>query len=363
MKRSISDLESEAPSRDGKQRSVDYTDPMYCVVIVLTPDLRIVAWNQVAERIYGWPRSEALGQDFVATFLPAHAQDDMRVAVRDILNGVELQTFEVEAVHRTGHSHVLYIGLHPLAGEPNHAPQILLIGQLAIQPKFGKSKLPDDDERLRRLSAHQDALVEAERTRIAREIHDELGATITGINMQLQMALAADADIAPKVRARLIESVGLIGTAQQSLQRIIAELRPSVLDHLGIWSSLEWLASQWQARIGLSCLITIEPVLAEYLLDDEHATTMFRIAQESLTNVARHANATRVDIRARIEGDVICLTIQDDGKGIEAGHLLDLASPGLLGMHERARRIGADLRISGEAGRGTLVSLRLPLPF
>jgi two-component system sensor histidine kinase UhpB len=362
MKRSPNKVEYEAAVRHIEQRLISCLDAVSCVVVGLTPDLRITAWNQAANRIYGWSRSEALGRDYIATFLPAQAQAAMTIALRETLAGDNSQAFEIKATHRDGRNHALRVNLRRIAGGPQQAPELLLIGQPIAQSYQGESEPTDGDERLRRFSAHRDAQVEAERTRIAREIHDDLGAALTGINMQLHMALAAAADMPPTARGRLVEALELVGTAQQSLQRIIGDLRPSVLDHLGIWSGLEWLANQWQVRTGLPCGITIASALAECTLDDERATALFRIAQESLTNVARHANATRADITARIEGNAVCLTIQDDGKGIGVEHLLDLESPGLLGMHERARRLGGTLRVTGEAGRGTRVTLRLPLP-
>jgi PAS domain S-box-containing protein len=363
MTRSTRRDEHEAALQQSEQRLVSCLDALSCMIIGLTADHRIAEWNQAAERIYGCSRSNAMGQDYIAAFLPAHAQEAMRIALRDARAGVYSQALTIQATHRDGHEHALRLKLRPIAGATQYASELLVIGQLVAQSSPGESAPAAGDERLRRLSAHQDARMEAERTRIAREIHDDLGAAMTGVNMQLHMALTAASDMPSAAREKIIESLKLMDTAQQSLQRVISDLRPSVLDHLGIWSGLEWLANQWQERTGLPCEIAIDPALAECIMDDDWASALFRIVQESLTNVARHANATRADISARIDGNKICLTIQDDGKGIEAKHLLDLESPGLLGMHERARRIGGTLRITGETGRGTRVTISLPLPL
>jgi two-component system, NarL family, sensor histidine kinase UhpB len=229
-------------------------------------------------------------------------------------------------------------------------------------PKQAQAALSETNVSLRRLSARQDSLLEAERARIAREIHDDLGATMTGVSMHVRMALSAGGDTLPIVRERLTQVLQLVDTANQSIQRIISDLRPSAIDHLGIWGGIEWLANEWQTRTGLPCELTLDPALDAITIQGDRATALFRIVQESLTNVARHAKATRVDIHAHLDGDAVNLTVHDDGKGIGAEHLLDVQTPGLLGMRERALRFGGTLQLTSEVGRGCLVALRLPLP-
>lgn len=216
-------------------------------------------------------------------------------------------------------------------------------------------------ESLRNLSARRDTLLEAERARLAREIHDDLGATITGVTLHIQMALSAGGNDLPLVRERLEQALQLVDAANQSMHRIINDLHPSVLDLLGIWGALEWLANQWQARTGLPCEIAVDPALSQCTMNGERATAVFRIVQESLTNVTRHAEATRVDIIAQLAGDSVAITIQDDGKGISHDGTARPGSMGLLGMQERARRFGGTLRITGNSEPGTQVMLRLPL--
>lgn len=223
------------------------------------------------------------------------------------------------------------------------------------------AELRDTNDSLRRLSALQDSLLEAERSRIAREIHDELGAAMTGVTMHLQTALSAGADALPPVQERLKQALQLVDAADDAMHRIINDLRPSVLDYLGIWEGLEWLANEWQKRTGLPAELAIDPALDNFTLEGEPATALFRIVQESLTNVARHARATRVDITARLDGNAALVTIKDNGQGISEEHATGNRSTGMLGMRERARRFDAVLHVSGEAGRGTQVALRFPL--
>jgi signal transduction histidine kinase len=207
--------------------------------------------------------------------------------------------------------------------------------------------------------AHPDALLEAERARIARDLHDELGATLSGIAMHVQMALSAGGSV-PVVRERLQHALQLVDAANTSLHRIINALRPSVLDHLGLWGGIEWLAQEWRTRTGLPCELVIDPGLLAlpHPLDDERASAVFRIAQESLTNAARHAAASCVTVHAHKTGDALHLTIADDGQGFDPQQR---PAGGLSGMRERAHRHGGSLQISSDPGHGTRVTLHLPL--
>jgi signal transduction histidine kinase len=265
---------------------------------------------------------------------------------------------ERTAALRQGESRLTALvgGGHSVAAglSPDHVKEI-------TTRKQAEAGLRATNESLQKLSARQDSLLEAERARIAREIHDDLGAAITAVTLHVQMALTAGAGNLPPVRERLLQALQLVDAANQSMHRIINDLRPSVLDHLGIWGGLDWLADQWQARTGLPCELTLDPALTERTLDGDCATALFRIVQESLTNIIRHANATRVDILTQLEGDVVSVIIQDDGKGITAERLPGVESMGLLNMHERARRFGGTLQVTGAAGCGTRVALRLPL--
>jgi PAS domain S-box-containing protein len=331
------------------------------VIVGLTPDHRIAEWNRAAEQLYGWPRHEALGKDYVTTFLPLEVRGPVTEEIRKVLSGRPTVAHENEVIQRNGNRRTMLWNVCRFTDEQQRPLGLLAIGQDITERKKAEAALRDTNESLRKLSAHQEALLEAERARIAREMHDDLGAAMTGVKMHVRMALSAGGNTLPAVRDRLTHATQLVDAANESVQRIITDLRPSVLDHLGAWAGIEWLADQWQTRTGLPCETAIDPALNERAIEAERATALFRIAQESLTNIARHAEATRVDIRARLDGDAVSLEIQDDGKGISAERLLGVESPGLLGMHERARRFGGTLRVIGAASGGTLVALHLPL--
>jgi two-component system sensor histidine kinase UhpB len=221
------------------------------------------------------------------------------------------------------------------------------------------NKLAEDA--LRRLAAHQEEIKENERKRVAREIHDELGGLLTGIKAYISVAITNGAARAQPPEPLLAEAAGLAQEAIDTVRRVITDLRPSVLDQLGVWSALDWYGGQIERRAGLRWQCRIEPSVAALELGPQRSTMLFRIVQEALTNVVRHAEAGTVSLAAWIEGQALLLTLSDNGKGIEAERLLNGASWGILGMRERAGHFGGSLTFSGQPGQGTTLLLRLPL--
>ncbi|MGS0743960.1 ATP-binding protein [Glaciimonas sp. GG7] len=214
---------------------------------------------------------------------------------------------------------------------------------------------------LRKLIDHQESIKEDERKRIARDIHDDLGAVLTGIKANVSVSIDRSLRAGHPEDLLLLDAVDQTDAAIETVRRVIAELRPSVLDQLGVWAALEWYTGQFQERTGLNCACSISESTAAIELDPERSTMLFRIFQEALTNVVRHAGATRVKISVAHHHHAIVVEIKDDGKGIDPEQLLDGTSWGILGMHERVRHFGGELNISGAPGVGTAVLLRLPL--
>ncbi len=217
---------------------------------------------------------------------------------------------------------------------------------------------------LRNLTAHLQSAREAERTHLAREIHDELGQYLTG----LKMDVAALEELihqqgAEEERLSLLRKVHamsqLLDTTVQSVRKIASELRPAVLDSLGLLAAIEWQAEEFQRRTEIRCECFL--ITDELQLDRDSATAVFRILQESLTNVMRHAEATRVTITFEQETGGYFMEIKDDGKGLQASDLDKASSFGVLGMKERAHLFGGSVTIHGEPGKGTTVVVKIPL--
>jgi PAS domain S-box-containing protein len=209
---------------------------------------------------------------------------------------------------------------------------------------------------LRRLSAHLNSIREEERAHIARDIHDELGASFTALQLELnwmRQRLVDDAKFTEPID-RMLE---VATTALGSVRRILNDLRPGVLDHLGLWAALECLLQELQGRTDLNCTFSCTPEVERCRLGRDAEIAIFRIVQEVLTNVQRHAQAKSVRFSAGVVGRDLLITIMDDGKGMTVP--TQPTTFGLLGMRERAIALGGTLDIDSQAGQGTEVTLEL----
>ena len=220
-----------------------------------------------------------------------------------------------------------------------------------------EAALHDSREELRRLAVQQDRAREGERAHIGREIHDALGQTLTALKLDLawlEEALPADR---PDLRDKLHDMGALLGETMRTVREISAELRPVVLDQLGLAPAVEWLAHDFQRRTGIPC--EVRAVLSDDLVDREAATGIFRICQEALTNVARHAGATAVRIVLHHADRVVRLEVLDNGRGI-AGTPPDANTVGLVGMRERALALGGLVEILPASDGGTQLTAWVP---
>ncbi len=212
-------------------------------------------------------------------------------------------------------------------------------------------------DQLRALAARVEKVREEERTRLAREIHDGLGQALTAIKIDLS-SLCHDM---PAEKQHQSESImKLADETIRSVRRISTELRPAVLDTLGPVAAVEWAAEEFEARTGIKCRLDLP--LEDIVIDQERATALFRIFQETLTNVARHANATEVNVRLAEADGNLSLEVHDNGKGVSEAQISAGTSLGILGMRERALLLGGEFTITGALGEGTTVRVRIPGP-
>ncbi len=219
-------------------------------------------------------------------------------------------------------------------------------------------------EQLRALSARLQSAREEEGTRIAREIHDEIGSMLTGLKWDLEeisrmLSTPPGESQLAVMREKVRALIKLTDMSVSTLRRIASELRPSVLDDLGLAAAIEWQAQQFQARTGIIC--DCDCSLENIELSAEQSTAVFRIFQEALTNVLRHAQATRVAIKIKEENGYFVLSVSDNGKGMKDREISGTESLGLLGMRERAYLIGGEVSITSAEGQGTVVTLRVPI--
>jgi signal transduction histidine kinase len=230
-----------------------------------------------------------------------------------------------------------------------------------VERKRAEERLRDSYKQLRALSVYLQHVREEERTRIAREVHDELGQALTGLKMDLSWLAGRLPKGLKPLHEKTRVMIGHIDQTIQTVRRISTELRPGILDDLGLVAAIEWQGHEFQKRTGIQCAVTT--LLREATLEQELNTVFFRIFQETLTNIIRHAAASQVEVRLSEEGGAIMLEVRDNGRGITEAELANTKSIGLLGMRERAALLGGEVSISGESGRGTAVVVRIPVPI
>jgi PAS domain S-box-containing protein len=252
----------------------------------------------------------------------------------------------------------------PLRDESGAICRIGGVAEDITERKAAEDLLKASSEQLRALSASLQSAREKEATRIARQIHDDMGGILTGLRWELEalekmLDQPADPAHLKAMRDKLATMLGLTDTTINVVRRIASELRPSILDDLGLVEAIEWQTQQFQARTGIEC--HCECSLQSIALGEQQSTAVFRIVQEALTNILRHAQATRVNVAMNEEDGILVLKVRDDGRGITPAEVSNEKSLGLLGMRERAHLIGGDVYIVGLRGGGTTLRVRVPL--
>jgi PAS domain S-box-containing protein len=260
----------------------------------------------------------------------------------------------------TGHGvrfhHVRFVAERGTQGE---VVGVLAIGRDITEIKQAERDLEESRVQLRGLTARREEAREEERKHIAREVHDELGQILTGLQLNISVLAYKFAADLPPLREHLQETKVLTDNALSVARNVATALRPAALD-MGIASALEWLAERFSANSGIQCQMHIED--SELQLEESHAIALFRIVQESLTNVARYAKASRVDITLNKDEDEYVLQVRDNGKGFDAS-VKKSDSFGLVGIRERALMLGGECSINSSPGKGTEVLVRIPVRY
>ncbi|MBE0598418.1 MAG: PAS domain S-box protein [Desulfuromonadales bacterium] len=237
-------------------------------------------------------------------------------------------------------------------------PSVLVISRDVTERKKAEAELRVSREQLRNLSSHLQAAREAERTRIAREIHDELGQVLATLALDIAL-LEKELPLRQFKQRQKAATMGrLIGSTITTVQRVSAELRPNMLDDLGLAAAMQWQVRQFEKRTGIDCRLRID--LGSEEPDRDRSTALFRILQETLTNVMRHAQATRVSVQLTETDERYLLQVSDNGRGITREEIGDGHSLGLLGIRERAGFWGGKVEMRGMRQRGTTVRVGIP---
>jgi len=317
-------------------------------------------WSQETFSIFGFdPARTTPGVN--ETFLPRiHPEDRPKVDAG--LKASEIQKgpygIDYRIVLPDGSIRYIHDVVYPAMNEAGTVVERYGVIMDVTERRRTEVELQESRDQLRALAARLQMAREEERKRVAREIHDELGQALTAIKIELSALLFEwPAEHKPSRRAESIAT--LVDKTIQSVRRISTELRPGILDALGLAAAVEWAAEEFKSRTGTRCRVDLPKEAIE--IDQELATTIFRILQETLTNIARHADATQVDIRLAMEDGRLSLEVHDNGLGISEEQLSASGTLGILGMRERALLLGGEFLITGAPDLGTRVVVRIPL--
>ena len=323
-------------------------------------ELRYLRFNRAGEELLGHARTELIGKSDYELF-PQDEADFFTRADREVLRSCTVLDISEEPILTKGKGlRCVHTKKIPILDENDQPLYLLGISEDITDRQGAENQLQRSFELQRTLSQRLDVVREEERTRIARELHDELGVRMTCMKLDLARLLAMMREslfprekMEEKIRSMNAEADATIA----EVQRLAAELRPGVLDDLGLIAAIEWQCQDFERRSGIRCLC--EASFDQIKISPSRATAAFRICQEALTNVARHAKATFVRVLVKESGEDVLIEIQDNGRGIPPEKLNDAGSLGLLGMKERSMAIGGSLAIAGWPGKGTTVTLRL----
>lgn len=355
---------AEEALRESEERFRQLTENINEVFWLRSPDLQQLLYlSPLAEKVCGKlpEASFAKGMDLGVVY----PEDRERVA--ELFRKCAGQEFEIEyrIVTKDGAVRWLRDRGFPIRNAQGEICRIGGVAEDITDRKEAEERLKANSEQLRALSASLQSAREAEATRIAHQIHDDMGGVLTALRWELQALEKMIHEpgelsrLKGAMQAKLAAMLSLTETTINVVRRIASELRPSILDDLGLMEACEWQAEQFEARTGIQC--RCDCALQDDGLGEREATAVFRIFQEALTNVLRHAQATRVDIVMKEESDAFVLRVADNGRGITEAEKLSRGALGILGMQERAHLIGAELEIAGEAGVGTTLQVRVPL--
>jgi signal transduction histidine kinase len=267
-----------------------------------------------------------------------------------------MEELELERVDANGRKKYYAMNLVPEIDRYGEVCSVLSVSRDISELKAGQQRLEDSGAQLRALTIQREETREDERKRIARELHDELGQRLTALRLDISRLRLRFGQENPALLEQVLEMVASVDATIHVVRNVAARLRPAVLD-MGIVSALEWLTADFGKRSEINCALLIPQT--DIILDDSQSTVIFRIVQESLTNIMRHAQAKNVRISLSRGDDSYLLVIQDDGKGFDPCARPKIGSFGLLGIQERVLMLGGEFSIESSPGKGVKLCVRL----
>lgn len=337
---------------------------MFRDVVESAPDAFILAdargnmvqMNARAEQLFGYSRAEMIGLPVNVLIAPAVNGDQCSLSA-DFTAAHELMTrMDVPCRRKNGTEFPGDVNVTPL--QTNRGRLLLAVVRDMSERQKAAQALHESRQRLRELAAQTEATREEERKHIAREVHDELGQVLTALRMELSFLGMRDGSANPDLADKLLDMKGLVDRAIQGVRDVVVNLRPTALD-MGLVPAIEWLCREFTQRTAVPCVLSVHQQGIE--LDEARAIVVFRIVQESLTNIGRYAAATRVDVTLDRCDNELRVLVRDNGCGFDPASASQKKSFGLLGMRERAMALGGQLDISSAAGAGTMIRVSAPI--
>jgi PAS domain S-box-containing protein len=345
----------EVALRENEQRYRTLFSKATDGILLLDSQGDIVDVNDSYARIHGYAIDELLKMNLRNLDTPA----SLALAperIRRVLAG-ETLGFEVEQWHKDGH--IVPLDVAASAIDIEGKLYVLAFHRDITERRRAEQEIKRSQQELRGLSKAANEALEAERRRTARELHDELGQSLTALKMDLESLRSALPPGQPELGDRTLAMHALLDGTIAATRRIAADLRPLMLDDLGLAAALDWLTHNFSKHTGIATDLVIDDTVAQ--VPEPIASALYRITQESLTNVAKYADATTAEIRLERDGDWVQLLVRDNGRGIEAADQDKRGTFGLLGIRERVSLLGGEVAIAGEPGRGSEVCARIPL--
>jgi PAS domain S-box-containing protein len=346
--------------RDAHDRYHKTIDSVMDAIVAVDETQAVILFNPAAESMFGLKAEQVLGQS-LDRLVPLRARETHRHRMDAFIRSGGTSrsmapNMDITGLRADGEEFPIESTISQT--QVDGKPQLTAVLRDVTQRRRADAELREMNRQLRALSASLQNVREQERKRISAELHDELGQQLTGLKLDLVWLAGRAKEGRPATAEQIDAMRQLLDTAISSVRRIAADLRPLILGDLGFGEAVTWHTAEFAKRSGLA--ITMDLPGAERVTDDARATALFRIVQESLTNIARHAGASEVQIRLAIEGEQLVLTVRDDGAGI-AEHNGRNSGIGLVSMRERATALGGHLRIASIPGRGTTIEVALPL--
>jgi len=356
---------AEKREKDRHERLSLFINPIAETLCLLDSDFHVIEMNETGMKSWGIRGGDLKKKDIfgLALNFPADQKAVCRQKLRETLDtGLPFQEDNLAVASRTGDRVVNVRAFKTGRGIG------LIITDVTAQVKAERERQKIEEElgrsyqQLRNLSRHLQSIREEESKRIAREIHDELGQALTALKMDLSWLTSRLPESLPDRRILIGKTqamTSLIDKTIKTVQKISAELRPGLLDDLGLVAAIEWQCQELESRTGIECEVKFDSEGID--LSSDLSTAIFRVLQEALTNAVRHSGATRINVNLKSNPDMLELQVRDNGIGIREEAINAADSLGIMGMRERLIPFGGILFISGEVNKGTTLTLSLPV--